>query len=148
LVPIIWGIEAFLLIISGWWGFLELNNSIVLENAGPLFLLSLLLLVLFLIASLSLPHKVNKPLRLWDYFNAHKILFYFCHMAYFLLIPIVLGSFADEVNIIQTLNLLGLTFVLFCLMWLKQRVGIWQLACFLWWHYWGQFLVNRYNCSD
>ena len=126
LVPIIWAIEAFLLIINGWWGFLDFNKNIVLESAGQLFLLSLLPLVLFLVASLSLPHKVDKPLSLWDYFNAHKIPFYLSHMAYFLLIPIVLGSFADEINVVQTLKLLGLALVIFCVMWLKHWG--WHLA--------------------
>jgi hypothetical protein len=107
-----------------------INNKIVLENAGQLFLLSLLPLVLFLIASLSLPHKVNKELSLREYFNAHKVPFYLSHMAYFLLIPIVLGNFADEQNIVQTLKLLGLASVFFCLIWLKHWGGIWQQAPF------------------
>jgi hypothetical protein len=125
-VPIIWAIEAFLLIINGWWGFLDINNKIVLENAGQLFLLSLLPLVLFLIASLSLPHKVKNGLSLWEYFNAHKVPFYLSHMAYFILIPIVLGSFADEQNVMQTLKLLGLASVFLCLIWLKHWG--WHLA--------------------
>lgn len=126
LVPIIWAIVAFLLIINGWWGFFEINQKIVLENAGQLFLLSLLPLVLFLVASLSLPHNVKGHIDLWDYFCEHKIPFYLSHLLYLLLIPLILGNFADQLNLTQVVRNLVLAFVFLGLIWLKHWG--WHLA--------------------
>ncbi len=102
--PILWAVIGFLLIINGWWGFIQFNDKIELKNAGQLFFLSLLPVSVFLIASLSLPHHFDDDLDMWDYFNQNKFPFYLCHAVYLLLIPIVLGSFADELNYEQVIK--------------------------------------------
>lgn len=126
LVPIIWAIVAFLVIINAWWGFLQINEKIKLDNAGQLFLLSLLPLVVFLIASLSLPHKIEKNMDLWAYFDAHKVPFYLCHCVYMVLIPLILGNFADSLNFEQVTKNAVLAALFFALMWLRHWG--WHLA--------------------
>lgn len=120
LVPVIWAVVAFLMIINGWWAFFQLNSKISLSNAGQLFLLALLPMMLFLISSLSLPHKVNNNLCMWAYFDANKKPFYLCHFSYLLLIPIVLSNFADELNIVQIALNVGFACILIPLIWLKH----------------------------
>lgn len=119
-VPIIWAIVAFLMIINSWWGFLDINQKIVLENAGQLFLLSLLPLMLFLIASLSLPHKIKNHLNLWEYFCEHKAPFYLSHTIYLLLIPLVLMDFSDQLNVAQITRNIVMALVFLSLIWLKH----------------------------
>lgn len=119
-VPILWAIVAFLTIINGWWGFFNINNSIVLENAGQLFLLSLIPMLVFLISSLSLPHVVTPNMSLWDYFYEHKMPFYLCHALYLLLIPVVSFIFTTSVNTPQTVRFVILSSVLLSLIWLKN----------------------------
>lgn len=125
-VPIIWAVVAFLLIINGWWGFLQVNDKIELQNAGQLFVLSLLPLIVFLVASLSLPHKIKEGLSMWEYFCEHKIPFYISHTAYLLIIPLVLGSFAEQVNYEQVVRNVIIALVFLGLIWLKH--WIWHFA--------------------
>lgn len=143
LVPIIWAVVAFLMIINGWWGFLSINSNIALENAGQLFILSLLPLVLFMIASLSLPHKVTKELSLWTYFDQHKVPFYLAHALYLILIPIVFSTFSDNLNLMRILVHVGLASMFICVIWLKHWG--WHLALGL--IYSGTLLYGIFNQS-
>jgi hypothetical protein len=119
-VPIIWALISFLMIINGWWGFFEINENIKLQNAGQLFLLSLLPLFMFLIASLSLPHKAHDEMNMWGYFDQHKIPFYLCHATYLFVIPLVLGSFVEEVNYGQVFRNISVAIVFIVLIWLRH----------------------------
>ena len=120
LVPFVWALVAFLLIVNAWWGFLQLNDKITLENAGQLFVLSLLALTVFLISSLSLPHQVNQNLCMWEYFCKQKTALYLCHTVYLVLIPVVLGSFADDINTAQVSRNVVLSIIFVGLIWVKH----------------------------
>ena len=125
-VPFIWAIVAYLLMINGWWGFLQINNQIELKNAGQLVFLSVLPLSVFLIASLSLPHNFESDLNMWEYFSEHKTPLYICHAVYMLLIPLVLGSFAKQFNYEQVLKNLVIAVALLVL--IRLRHWLWHFV--------------------
>lgn len=133
IVPILWAVIAFLLIINGWWGFILVNDQIKLENAGQLFCLSLLPVSVFLIASLSLPHSFEDKLDMWEYFNQNKLPFYCCHAGYLLLIPLVLGSFAEQINYEQVIKNIVMAVLFLSLIKLKHWAwhGVGALAFFV-----------------
>lgn len=120
IVPISWAAVSFLLIINGWWGFFDINRVITLKSAGDLFLLSLLPIVLFLTIALSLPHKVDSRLNLWQYFKAHKRPFYGSLALYLMLIPTVLFTLSPEASLNEFISPLIMSAILIALMWLKH----------------------------
>ena len=124
-VPIIWAMIAFLLVINAWWGFFEVNENIKLNNAGQLFLLSLLPMIIFLISALSLPHTINKEFSMWEYYERNRVPLFASHIIYLILIPVVMGVVSDVVNTQQTIRNLAFILVFASLMWIKHWV--WHL---------------------
>lgn len=124
-VPIIWAVTAFLLIINAWWQFFEINKNIELKNAGQLFLLSLLPMIIFMISSFSLPHKIDDNFSMWDYYNDHKKPLFFSHILYILMIPAVLGLFVETINTLVILRSLGFSLIFVSLLWINHWV--WHL---------------------
>lgn len=125
IVPFVWAVVAFLLIINGWWAFFEINTVIELENAGQLLVLTLLPLIAFLFCALSLPHKVEQGLDLWAYFYRHRVPFYLSMCAYLLLIPLIASSFLPN-GAENTPQLLIVSAILIISIWIKY--WIWHLV--------------------
>ncbi len=125
-VPIIWAFVAFLLVINAWTGFFEVNKNITLENAGELFILSLLPMIIFLISALSLPHTIKDDFCMWEYYEHHKAPLFASHIIYLVLIPAVMFFVADVANIQQALRNLAFIAVFAWLIWVKHWA--WHLA--------------------
>lgn len=63
---------------------------------------------------------------MWTYFDEHKVPFYICHIAYLLIIPLVLTGFAEQINYKQVAINTTLGFGFFALIWFKH--WLWHLA--------------------
>ncbi|WND04064.1 hypothetical protein QGN29_06710 [Temperatibacter marinus] len=120
IVPILWAVIAFLFMINAWWQFFEVNANIELKNAGQLFILSLLPMTVFMISAFSLPHTIKSNLSMWDYYDCNKYPLFLSHIAYLVVIPLIMWTFTDMINLEVIIRNLAFIAVFVSLMLIKN----------------------------
>ncbi|MGX5173210.1 hypothetical protein ACUR5C_04175 [Aliikangiella sp. IMCC44653] len=100
-IPLLWALACFLMIINGWWGFFDINSKLKISKASQLLVLSLLPLLTFMFCATVLPRSLpNAGINMWHYFLSQRVIFFPFISLYLITIPLVMYSIdsSKEIN--------------------------------------------------